>query len=210
MVNCLIHQITGPKANQFINGCLNSWDKLKSNGFIRVIWTDESIEQFLITNYSFALDAFKKARNHGEAADIARYLILHFFGGYYVDWDIELIRPDLFLQLHSEFPNGYLLIDPKTDALSSEHFSCLKNEEYLLKLCEDIVFTYERGERDLMDTQHFSGPDRMRVALKRHPICKQQIIPIKDVFEYDFWEIRKMDGRSPTKPMIHYWLHTWM
>ncbi|MES2376034.1 MAG: glycosyltransferase [Bacteroidota bacterium] len=210
MVKKIIHQITGPRANSFIKTCLDSWLQLSAHDYEIKIWTDELIEEFIKSNFKFALEAFKQARNHGEASDIARYLIIYAFGGYYTDWDIELTRVDLFLRLHEKFGKGYLLVDPKTNAISSEHFSAPINELYLLKTTEDIVNTFNNGDRPLMETPNYSGPTRMKISLQKHNGSGQSLIPIKAVFEYDYWEIKNTDGKGRTKPMIHYWLNTWI
>ncbi|MFD2148764.1 glycosyltransferase [Mucilaginibacter antarcticus] len=183
---------------------------LKDHGFEIITWDDESIKNFIKEKAPFALMAFEQARNHGEASDIARYLIIYHHGGYYVDWDIKLTRIDLFLNLHREFRNGYLLIDPKTGVISSEHFAASANEGYLLKITHDIINTFNNGDRPLMDTPSYSGPNRMKVSLQKHNGSRQTVIPIKTVFEYDYWEIKKADGKGRSKPMIHYWLNTWV
>lgn len=90
MVPKIIHHITGRKPSDLVKTCLKSWKPLSAYGFTFKIWNDEKIERFIKENYGYALDAFKTARNHAEAADIARYLITFHYGGYYVDWDIHV------------------------------------------------------------------------------------------------------------------------
>lgn len=210
MVPKIIHQIVGPSATDLVHRCLSSWKELENDGFKIITWNDSLIEDFLHKDFPFALDAFVNARNHGEASDIARYLIVYAEGGYYVDWDIELTNPEEFLKLHTLYPMGYLLRDPANGTLASEHFSAAPSEKFLLKLTTDIIDTYNRDERDLMYTPQFSGPYRMRSSLKRHPISLQSIIPVKDVFEYDFSEIRNISNHPVSKAMIHYWIHSWL
>lgn len=206
----VLHQIVGKKTTQQIDKCLQSWHAIKKSGYEIRIWNDDLIEEFLIEQYPFALNAFKNARNHGEAADIARYLIIHHFGGHYMDWDVELLSPDKYLELSDKNPRGFLVIDPLNDTLASETFAALPNEPYLLSLCEDIVGLYTSGQRELLNTPAYSGPFRMRETLKTHANSSQSIIQVNDLMAYDYWEIRDLPEKVITQPLIHYWLHTWM
>lgn len=210
MVPKVIHHIVGSNQSDLVKRCLHSWEALTQYGFKIIIWTDATIEIFLEKEFPFALAAFKNARNHGEAADIARYLIIYALGGYYVDWDIELLKPHLFINLHETHRHGYLLIDPVNGSIASEHFSAIEKESYLLFLSKKIVDTFDSGERELMTTPSYSGPYRMKVSLKQHGGSNQRIVAIKEVFEFDYWEIRANKKTIPTKAMVHYWVHSWV
>lgn len=205
----ILHQIVGPNTNELIDKCLASWQALQSLGFTITIWDDESITRFLSENYLFALDAFEKARNHGEASDIARYLLVYHTGGFYMDWDIELLSMEHFVALITKTDSGFLLQDPANMTLASEAFSARRQEPYLLDLVNDIVQLYNTGQRDAMGTPQYSGPFRMRDSLINSS-TRQMLIPIKDAFLYDYTEIRSMPQRPDQRPMIHYWLHTWL
>ncbi len=200
----------GVVPNDFIAGCLRSWESLSPYGFNIRIWDRQSILLFIDQHYEFALPAFKNARNLAEAGDIARYLIIYHYGGYYADWDIQLNRPAEFMALHEECPTGQLLLDPSNGTLASEYFAAMEKERFLLELTKDIVETYVRGERELMYTPQYSGPFRMKVALRRHPVTSQQLLAVKDVFEFDYAEIRSAKQFGEHGIMTHFWSHTWM
>jgi hypothetical protein len=172
------------------------------------IWDDALLEEFIAREYPFALDAFLNARNHAEAADIARYLLVYHTGGYYMDWDVQLLNRAGFLQLADSAPYGFLLRDPLNMSIAAEAFSAQKGESYLLCLVKNIVDLYERNQRDSMATPQYSGPFRMRDVLQIQA-TKQTIVPVKEVFAYDYAEIRNMPERPITQPLVHYWLHTW-
>lgn len=53
------------------------------------LWTDKDIEEFGLANK----EQYRFARNYGEKSDIARYEILHRYGGVYVDTDYECLKP---------------------------------------------------------------------------------------------------------------------
>src|SRR5690554_2450680 len=147
MTNQIINIIVGPKLEPLIKRCVQSWNKLIKYGFEIKIWNDELIDNFIEDHYLFALDAVLNARNHAEAADIARYLIIYHYGGYYVDWDIELVDEFKFLQFIKKLSSGFLIIDPLNGTLASECFSAKKNELFLLSLVRDIIEIYNENKR---------------------------------------------------------------
>jgi len=211
MVSKIIHQIVlGQVSHERIERCLSSWWELESYGFNIIVWNEKKIDEFLQMEYPFAIEAYKTARNLAEASDIARYLIIYHYGGYYIDWDIELVDSEKFLLLHEEFDQGYFLVDPINGSISCEHFSGVKSSKCLLNIIESIVSIYKNGQREIMNTPHYSGPYRMRSVLKEDESITQVMLPIKSVFEYDYWEKDNINGRAPSKAMIHYWLHTWI
>jgi len=204
-----LHHIVGPVINPIVKRCLDSWKDLKKHGFCIRVWNDQDIQRFISQHYPFALQAVLQARNHAEAADIARYLIVYHFGGYYFDWDIQLLDKDLFLKLAKEQKNGFLLRDAFDESIASEAFSAIKGELYLLRIVQEIVEAFQTGEREKMMTLKYSGPLRMRDVLRRFN-TNQQVLKVKEVFLYDYQEITKMPEREITVPMIHYWLHSWL
>lgn len=206
----IIHQIVGRKTNRVVDACLGSWKHLKKFGFEILYWDDEAILQFLSVHYVFATKAFKYARNHAEAADIARYLIIFHFGGYYVDWDIQLLNPNGFLSLADKYDLGFLVVDPTNGTLASECFSAAPREPFLLSLVGDIISIYDNNERDKMGTPQYSGPFRMAESLKKHNNSSQMLINVSDIFAYSYSEIREMPPKKITQPLIHYWLHSWV
>lgn len=210
MLPKIIHQILGQKPSELVKNCLESWQFLAENGYTFMLWDDSTLERFITDNYEFALSAFQNARNHAEAADIARYLVVFHYGGYYVDWDIYLINIKLFCNLIKRFEYGYLVVDPLNDTIASEHFSALKGELFLLRIVDDIVETYNRGERELMNTPQYSGPYRMKYSLLKHKNTQQTKIAVKDIFEYSYEEIREAKEYFKSGIMIHFWEHSWI
>ncbi|HVI43847.1 MAG TPA: glycosyltransferase [Chitinophaga sp.] len=210
MVEKIIHQIVGPRQTRLVAHCLRSWHILAGREFSIRIWNDNTINSFIAEHFPFALPALLHARNHGEASDIARYLIIHHFGGYYMDWDIELLDADAFEQLGSAAPEGFLVTDPFNDTLASECFAAVTGEAYLLSLAKDIVDLYNSGLRDNYKTPQYSGPYRMKDSFQLHNNSSQRLIPVNDVFVYNYREIRAMPKRTATQPLIHYWAHSWL
>jgi mannosyltransferase OCH1-like enzyme len=206
----VIHQIIGLRTIPLIDRCIKSWKILESMGFTIKTWNDGLIAEFLLESHPFAHAAFVNARNHAEAADIARYLIIYTFGGYFVDWDIELLDCEKFLTISDQNPDGYMLVDESNGTLASEYFCSKKNDKFLLNLTKDIVTLYLNGRRSFLQTPQYSGPFRMRDSLITHPETFMACIPVKEVFAYDYSEIRNPPLDEITQPLIHYWAHSWI
>lgn len=67
--------------------------KLYASDFYRVVWTDMEIMDFIKHSYPKYFPFYLKLNMNIKRADIARYLILHKFGGVYIDLDIEMKAP---------------------------------------------------------------------------------------------------------------------
>jgi len=173
-------------------------------------WNDEELASFIGKHYPFALAAFLNARNHAEAADIARYLLVYHYGGHYYDWDVQLLDKRMFLDLCNSNPDGFLLKDRHDGSLASEAFSANKMEPYLLKIIDDILESYQNGEINSMRTLHYSGPFRMQSSYEKFPYSAQRVLGVKDVFMYEYNEIQQMPEKTGQYAMIHYWLHSWL
>ncbi|SDH45288.1 Glycosyltransferase sugar-binding region containing DXD motif-containing protein [Pedobacter terrae] len=206
----IIHHIIGRRQNPLIEDCLDSWKCLGNYGFEIRIWTDLTIMDFISTFHPFAFYAFVHAKNHAEAADIARYLIIYTCGGYYVDWDVKLLSPEKFFFLSKRYLCGYMLVDPLNDTIASEYFCSSPKDPYLLNLVEDIVQLFNDGQKDLIRTPQYSGPYRMRDSLLKHPETSIESVNVKDIFAYDYREIRNPPAGEITQPLIHYWVHSWL
>src|SRR5690606_23794110 len=137
------------------------------------------------------------------------YLIVYNYGGIYVDWDISLNKPKEFIDMVKECKNGFLIIDPENGSIASEFFAAKKKEPFLLSLLTDINNTYKNGEQELMNTPQYSGPFRMKVSLKKTG-TDQKIIPVKEVFEYNYREIRQADVFRASGIITHFWEHGWI
>jgi hypothetical protein len=211
MLPKIIHRIIGPKPSPLVVHCMNSWEVVKAYGYEIKIWNDDDLEAFIKIEYPDILPVIKAARNYAEISDIGRYLLVYHYGGHYFDWDTELLSVNKFLELCDRNPSGYLVQDPVNQTLAPEAFSALPKEQYLYNLLDNICYIHENGFRHSMKTIDYSGPYRMReVYYFTKKASQQTTIKPKDIFLYDYWEIRQKPYRDEEKPMIHYWEHGWM
>jgi hypothetical protein len=211
MVPKIIHRIVGPKPSNLVMQCITSWNVVKEHGFEIKIWNDELLATFIAKEYPHVLNAFSTARNYGEAADIARYLIVYHFGGYYFDWDTELLSVKKFLEIDVQNPKGFLVQDPVNQTIAPDAFSAMPNEKYLYNLIDNICYIHENGFRHSLKTIDYSGPYRMReVYYFTKKASEQNTIKPKELMLYDYWEIREKPFRDTEAAVIHYWEHGWM
>lgn len=208
MVPKIIHQIVGKQPSELVAKCVQSWQILQEQGIEFMRWDDTSLGKFIMHFYPMFYNSFNNARNHSEASDIARYLLVYHYGGHFIDWDIELLSPGKFIELDQTYPFGYLVQDPVNQSLASEAFSGTVGEQYLYNIVDNIAYIFENGYRDSLGMSEYSGPYRMReVYYSTKKNTKQIPVIIKDVFLYDYWEIREKPPRDREVAMLHYWEH---
>jgi mannosyltransferase OCH1-like enzyme len=87
----IIHQ-TAPKDhekwNQIWYECHNTWkDHFPSNEYTHMMWHDEDLDNFVKNEYAWFYPIFKNYDANIKRIDIARYFILHKYGGIYADMD---------------------------------------------------------------------------------------------------------------------------
>lgn len=127
-----------------------------------------------------------------------------------MDWDIQLLNVNGFLNVCNTSHTGFMVIDSYNETLASECFSARKGEAYLLSLSKDITELYTKGLRQYFRTPQYSGPYRMKDSLKKHQNSRQKLIEVNDIFVYNYREIRGMPQKKTVAPLIHYWVHGWM
>jgi len=85
----IIHQIwIGKKVPEEFKEFQKSWKKFHPDWEYR-LWTQRDIDGFGFYN----IDIIRESRNPGEISDLMRYEILYRYGGLYVDFDFECLRP---------------------------------------------------------------------------------------------------------------------
>lgn len=202
--------IMGEHVPEGVKECMNSWRQLENEGFEILEWDKKTISEFLDTHYPEFLELFLKARNLAEASDISRYLLLYHFGGIYVDWDVQLLDGLLFLEIYRSHRKGIFLLDPSNNSIACEFIAAAKGLSVLRTIIANIKKKYESGERDKLTTPFFSGPFMLREIFVEGHINASMLIEVKDAFLYDYLEIRQKPSKKERKPMIHYWIHSWI
>jgi len=68
------------------------------------LWTDEDLDELVQQHYPWFYSFFQAYPDNIFRADAGRYLILHHYGGIYLDMDIEVLQP-FYDQLSSSQPS---------------------------------------------------------------------------------------------------------
>lgn len=208
MVPKIVHQIVlGWTRHKFIQGCLDSFKQLEPEYKIRR-WRNSDILKLIRQDYPFVLDAYENSSNYGEASDIARYCILHKYGGIYVDWDIRLNDVDGFKALLVNNPNGYFIEEKERETINIEHMVSIPENLLFIDMLRSIEEDHTAGANK--GTILYTGPYKFAEVSRKY---KLNIIPLKSCFQWGYMEVFNKDHRKgviPNMPLIHYWLHTWM
>jgi mannosyltransferase OCH1-like enzyme len=93
MIPRLIHQTwkseqLPPKVAPFAN----SWQR-HNPSWERILWTDRMLLTFVSEHYPHLFELYCSYSNPVSRADAARYMLLHKFGGFYADIDVECLAP---------------------------------------------------------------------------------------------------------------------
>jgi len=97
--------------------------KTMNNDYKYILWTDETMEQFVQKEYPDFLNVYKSYKHNIQRCDAFRYLVLYKYGGIYLDMDIvckkklnSLLKYDFVLSKSSNinsFTNSFFMIVPK-------------------------------------------------------------------------------------------------
>ena len=91
-IPCIFHY-QGPQredSHQFVG----SWKRCLPSNCKVMFWTDETLLDLVNSTYPQYLDLYVKAHLPVYRHDMARYLMLHAYGGIYTDNDYECTAPD--------------------------------------------------------------------------------------------------------------------
>ena len=68
-----------------------SWSRLNP-GFKYNLWNSSSVESLIVSKYPHLWDTYRQYGHWVQRIDMAKYIILHQYGGIYVDTDIECLK----------------------------------------------------------------------------------------------------------------------
>jgi len=227
----LIHQITlGNTVPRLNRECLASWRGLTNRGFDVLSWTEERVASFLATcAVPEARTLYAKARNYGEASDIARIAITYTYGGLYVDWDVLLVDPEKLVRLLADLDNSDCIVI--RDAFTKEPdfpyiydnslFYLRKGHPLALDFLRHMAASY--NGRPLPDTPYLTGPHALTHFLRLHPDHERacRAIDMREIYAFDYEgvightpdqtrrEVLKDYCSAGGAPAVHFWTHTW-
>ena len=144
-------------------------------GYNYTLWTDQDIDTLIHTHYPWLEPLYKSYTYSISRADVARYVILHHFGGIYIDIDIDCYTPfDTFINESSGIETMVLAVNPF--GLTNYFMVSKKRSDFLHFMLEGLadakgwygvpymtvitstgpVFVYNRY-------MHYNCPERVRI-----------------------------------------------
>ena len=92
MIPQIIHQIWHSPEYDRGDGTPQSWKSFNPDWEYH-LWMDQELEEFVAEDYPDLLDTYQSFPHVVQRADLARYLLLHRFGGVYADMDTDCLAP---------------------------------------------------------------------------------------------------------------------
>ena len=146
-------------------------------------WTDSKLKREfprgLINQKTF--DQAKNIHNYAQMADVARYEILHKFGGLYLDYDTKCFKS--FETLHTLYTFYAGLDNFKTSCYCSNTIIGSQPQHSIIGHCIKMIKDYENTEPDLSQWQYeeeFSKEACKRTICTGPKIFTQAIIDVID------------------------------
>jgi inositol phosphorylceramide mannosyltransferase catalytic subunit len=198
-----------------------------NKGYEYKLWND-NVEEILEKEYPKLYEIYNKTILGVQKSDISRLVILHKYGGIYMDLDILLVKSlDNLLDYNSD--QLYFGYEPKeqTEYLyKSDKYICNafiaspKNNVLILNMINTIIETYNNHGNIIFKKFNIFGSDIFKYIINNSDnnlyeiIDRELIYPINDIkfdmlpsSEDDYKLIR--DGICKDKIyMIHYWIHS--
>lgn len=111
-----------------------------SIGWSTYLWTDQTIRAFIALNYPWFLGTFDAYPYAIQRVDAARYLILHHYGGVYLDLDITCLR-SIEPILHSMAVSNKTCLIPMTwpVGFSNDIMIATRSHPFINELVESLV-----------------------------------------------------------------------
>lgn len=159
MINKIIHQVYGIFDDgiplEDINVFSQSVDETKRYCdewcYEYKMWNLKDCEELIVEKYPQYIDIWTEFRYPIQRADFIRYLILHSYGGWYVDCDVYPIQ-----SLHSLSDNKQVFTSWNNDKDKKPYnavMGSVKNNPLFIKICNDIEFrTIQKQNIEIYNT----------------------------------------------------------
>lgn len=179
MIPNIIHQMWKTKELPFPLKDYCSKVRIQHQECSYMFWTDVLIERFININYAGIYMTYMSINKYIIKSDIARLLILHHYGGIYIDTDVEIQKNILdifdknaslyFVYEHPEHGKEFKL----ESIVSNWLIACTEKNDIVKKLALNILIGHSN------DPIHRSGPMKITKFLKENIIEDIHILDYK-------------------------------
>lgn len=206
----IVHQIwIGKAVPEKFKLFQESWKKYHPDWEYK-LWIYQDVDDFHFYNE----DLIKESRNPGEISDIMRYEILYRFGGLYVDFDFECLRPHDELHKMYDFYIGIQPLDTEFVQLGIGLIGSIPGHPILRHAIVSM-----RSSWNHLDYEHnppkrtgpifftksfFASAGKEGTVDIAFPVDYFYPLGCKEfLFDYEKWEAQGSFG-------IHHWASSWM
>lgn len=206
---------------------------LEKEGYEFKLWTDEDIKILINKHYPHLIMVWEAARTGVQKGDISRLILLHHYGGIYIDLDILILKdfeefPGLLDLSQDKFYLSYepeaqtIRIYNKNDYLCNAFMASNKNNE-MLGYCIMHIFSLHQKfgttilrKFDIFGGDYIKGIYESYLSYQKdvHIIeSREQVYPINDPKFNDLptsktdWDLLRFRNYSDRTYMVHYWIH---
>jgi hypothetical protein len=194
------------------------------------LWSDNEIIELIKTEYPYLLKVYQSTRTGVQKGDIARIILLHRFGGIYVDLDILILR-DPIECLHLSEDKLYITYEPsaqtmhlynKDDYLCNAFFAANAGNNMLNFALQNMGGLFQRNGASIFMQFDIFGGSYLKSIIESYinyqrDVCiidnRDLVFPINDLkftnlsSSQSDWQMIKDASYHPNTSMVHYWIH---
>jgi mannosyltransferase OCH1-like enzyme len=208
----IIHQIWlgGPLPEKY-HAWQASWTKYHPDWEYH-LWTDDDVERlhalgdFFIGN---TYEYYQEATNYGERSDILKILLIHYYGGLYVDTDFECLRSCEILHHYYDMYIGIQPMDVAYVQLGYALFAAYPRHPFIRKVVDSLA-----ASRIQPEIIRRTGPIMITECFARYaPSMSHRMVALPASYFYPRNYNDPLEPRSWIRPesfAVHHWAASWL
>lgn len=230
MIPKIIHQTWKDKMlPDILQNILESNQKTLEDYEFR-LWSDDEISEIISTDYPYLMKVYQSTRTGVQKGDIARIVLIHKFGGIYVDLDMLIMKdPVECLELSED--KLYLTYEPgaqtmklynRSDYICNAFFAANKGNSMLNFALQNMSGVFQRNGASIFMQFDIFGGSYLKSIIETyinyqsdvHIIENRDLVfPINDLkfnnlaSSQSDWHMVKDASYLPNTVMVHYWMH---
>jgi mannosyltransferase OCH1-like enzyme len=177
------------------------------------LWTDADIEPLRALGDFFIGDTYayyQQATNYGERSDILKILLIHYYGGLYVDTDFECLRSCEILHHYYDMYIGIQPLDVAYVQLGYALFAAYPRHPFIKKVIDTLHTT-----RHYPEIVRKTGPLMITECFAQHaPSMSHRLVALPASYFYPRGYSDPIEPRSqwvqPESFAVHHWAGSWL